>query len=324
MSRPLAGPPLIRTATRVDFDVWSTTATLVVTDPDALDAALAELDDELAGIDATCSRFRRDSEINRVLAAPGRDVQLSPVLNAAMTAALRVADATDYLVDPTVAAAVIAQGYDSDIAAVVARAMTDGAIGASTSAGRPAPGAWRIRHDPESAVLHLPAGVGIDLGATAKALAADRAAARIASATGVGVLVGLGGDIAVAGDAPAGGWRIAIAEDHRGSAQTHQTVSITSGGLATSSTTVRRWRTSSGWAHHIIDPRTGENPSPVWRTASVAAASCVDANAAATAAIVLGADAPDWLTERALPALLIDVTGGARALAGWPASKAAA
>ncbi len=324
MSRPLAGPPRTRTDTRVDFDVWSTTATLVVTDPDVLDAALAELDDELAGIDATCSRFRSDSEINGVLAAPGRDVQLSPVLNAAITAALRVAAATDYLVDPTVAAAVIAKGYDSDIATVVARAMTDGSIGASTSVGRPAPGAWRIRHDAATGVLNLPAGVGIDLGATAKALAADRAAARVAGATGAGVLVGLGGDIAVAGDAPAGGWRIAVAEDHRGAAQTHQTVSIISGGLATSSTTVRRWRTSAGWAHHIVDPRTGENPTAVWRTASVAAGSCVDANAAATAAIVLGADASDWLVERGLPALLIDVNGAAHALAGWPAAEVAA
>ena len=234
MSRLLAGPPLSRTDTRVDFDVWSTTATLVVTDPDSLDAALAELDDELAGIDATCSRFRGDSEINRVVATSDRDIQLSPVLNAAITAALRVADATNYLVDPTVAAAVIARGYDCDIAAVVARAMTDGAIGTSTSAGRPAPGAWRIRHDPATGVLRLPAGVGVDLGAIAKALAADRAATRIARATGCGVLVGLGGDIAVAGEPPAGGWRIAIAEDHRGSAQTHQTVSITCGGLATS------------------------------------------------------------------------------------------
>src|SRR5664279_1007749 len=322
MSRLLAGPPLTRTDTRVDFDVWSTTATLVVTDPDSLNAALSELDDELAGIDATCSRFRSDSEINRVLATPGRDAQLSPVLNAAITAALGVAAATDYLVDPTVAAAVIAQGYDSDIAAVVARAMTDGAIG--NPAGRPAPGAWRIRHDPGTAVLHVPAGVGINLVATAMALAADRAATRIADATGSGVLVGLGGDIAVAGDAPAGGWRIAIAEDHRGSARTHQTVSIIAGGLATSSTTVRRWRTSSGWAHHIVDPRTGENPAPLWRTASVAAACCVDANAAATAAIVLGADAPHWLVTRGLPALLIDINGSARALAGWPASEEAA
>jgi thiamine biosynthesis lipoprotein len=326
MSRLLTGPVRRRTATRVDFDVWSTTATLVVTDPDALESARADLDDELAGIDATCSRFREDSEINQVLARPGREVQLSAMLNAAITQALRVAAATEYLVDPTVAAAVIAQGYDRDIAAVVARAMSDGDIGrpGATTTSRPAPGAWRIRHDPDTASIFVPPGVGIDLGATAKALAADRAAARIAGSTGSGVLVSLGGDIAVAGGPPAGGWRVAVADDHREGSSTRQTVSIHSGGLATSSTTARRWRTSSGWVHHIVDPRTGRNPDACWRTASVAAASCVDANAAATAAIVLGSQAPQWLIQRGLPALLIAGAGDATALTGWPTTEVAA
>jgi thiamine biosynthesis lipoprotein len=253
------------------------------------------------------------------ISRPGRDVRLSPVLNAAMTQALRVAAATDYLVDPTVAAAVIAAGYDSDFADVMARA-----IATSTSATSPAPGAWRIHHDPDAAVLTVPAGVGIDLGATAKALAADRAAARILEMVGGGVLVGLGGDIAVAGNAPDGGWQIAIGDDHRAGSKTHQQVSIISGGLATSSTAARSWPTASGWAHHIIDPRTGRNPEPMWRTASVAAASCVDANAAATAAIVLGAAAPHWLRRRGLPALLVDIDGGTTAVGGWPAVELAA
>jgi thiamine biosynthesis lipoprotein len=244
------------------------------------------------------------------------------VLNAAMTHALRVAAATDYLVDPTVAAAVIAAGYDSDIADVIARATTTNPW--SIAEATAAPGAWRVRHDRDAAVLTVPAGVGIDLGATAKALAADRAAARILRMVGGGVLVGVGGDIAVAGNAPEGGWRIAIGDDHRAGSATHQQVSITSGGLATSSTVARRWRTSSGWAHHIIDPRTGRNPDPCWRSASVAAASCVDANAAATAAIVLGAAAPDWLRRQGLPAQLINIDGAATAVVGWPTAELAA
>jgi thiamine biosynthesis lipoprotein len=138
------------------------------------------------------------------------------------------------------------------------------------------------------------------------------------------VLVSLGGDIAVAGGPPAGGWRVAVADDHREGSATRQTVSIHSGGLATSSTTARRWRTSSGWVHHIVDPRTGRNPDARWRTASVAAASCVDANAAATAAIVLGSQAPQWLIQRGLPALLIDGAGNATALTGWPTTEVAA
>jgi thiamine biosynthesis lipoprotein len=304
---------------RVDFEVWSTTATLVLTDPSSMDVARAELQAELTAIGDACSRFRPDSEISRALARPGRDVRLSPVLNAAVTHALRVAAATDYLVDPTVAAAVIAAGYDGDIADVLARAVSMG-----RTATTAAPGAWRIHHDQGAALLTVPAGVGIDLGATAKALAADRAAARVFGAVGGGVLVGIGGDIAVAGSSPDGGWRISIGDDHRAGSATYQQVSITAGGLATSSTIARRWRTSSGWAHHIIDPRTGRNPDPLWRTATVAAANCVDANAAATAAIVLGAAAPDWLHGRGLPALLVDIDGAATAVGGWPTAELAA
>ncbi|MEP6559893.1 MAG: FAD:protein FMN transferase [Nakamurella sp.] len=303
---------------RVDFDVWSTTATLIVTDPDALELALAELNDELASFDATCSRFRDDSEISRVLAHPGRTATLSPLLNEAIGQAIRIATATDSLVDPTVAAAVIALGYDRDIGAVIVRSLVDSY---PVARYQPAPGVHRIIHDRAAGHLLVPPGVGLDLGATAKALAADRAAARISRLTDGGVLVGLGGDIAVAGDAPEGGWRIAVADDHRAGSPVHQLVSIRSGGIATSSTMARRWRTASGWAHHIVDPRTGVNPESTWRTVCVAAASCLDANAAATAAIVLGSAAPDWLTRQQLPALLIDLDGDFIAVDGWPTTE---
>lgn len=311
-TRTLAG------GARLDFEIWSTTATLVVTETDRLGDADAELRIVLAEIEAACSRFRPDSEINRILAHPGRPVDLSPRLNAVLTAALRVAAATGGLVDPTVAAAVVAAGYDRDIAAVLDLALSGGRSDAGNAPGGPVPGWERLEHDPVAARLTVPPGVGIDLGATAKAFAADVAVARIAERVGGGVLVGLGGDLAVAGPAPAGGWRIAVADDHRARAAGHQTVSVFAGGLATSSTTTRRWPTVAGWRHHIIDPRTGRNPESRWRTASVAAASCVDANAAATAAIVLGDAAPAWLTDRRLPALLVDVAGATHPLAGWP------
>ncbi len=318
----------------MDLEIWSTTATLVVTDPGVLDAATAELVDVLAAVDACCSRFRPDSELNRILSRPGRPARLSPMLNGAVGQALRVAVATGYLVDPTVAAAVIAAGYDRDFPLLLDRATTveptarttaartTAAAGAATS--QRAPGAWNLVHDPTSATLTIPAGVGIDLGATAKAFAADVAASRIAGSLDGGVLVGIGGDIAVAGRVPDGGWRVAVADDHRAKTASFQTVSIESGGLATSSTTVRRWRTTDGWRHHIIDPRTGRNPDSRWRTVSVAAASCVDANAAATAAIVLGDRAPDWLAGRGLPALLIDLDGSPSAVAEWPDPEVAA
>jgi thiamine biosynthesis lipoprotein len=56
-----------------------------------------------------------------------------------------------------------------------------------------------------------------------------------------------------------------------------------------------------------------------WRTVTVAAETCADANIAATAAIVLGADAPGWLAQHSLPARLVALDGTVRAQGGWPA-----
>jgi FAD:protein FMN transferase len=134
------------------------------------------------------------------------------------------------------------------------------------------------------------------------------------------VLVSLGGDIAVAGPAPAGGWPILVTDDHRAdpSKADGQVVGIAAGGLATSSTAVRRWRTTDGVVHHVVDPRTGRPAREVWRTVSVAARSCVDANTASTAAIVLGEDARSWLIERGLPARLVRPDGRVDTTGTWP------
>jgi thiamine biosynthesis lipoprotein len=182
------------------------------------------------------------------------------------------------------------------------------------------PGGETIERDERWGTVRGPAGVELDLGATAKALAADRAARAAAEAAGCGVLVSLGGDLAVAGDSPAGGWPVRLADDHAAPlAADGPTVAVSSGGLASSSTAVRRWRTRDGALHHVVDPRTGRPADTPWRTVSVAAASCIDANVASTAALVLGEEAPAWLAGRCLPARLVAASGGrAVAVAGWP------
>jgi thiamine biosynthesis lipoprotein len=181
-----------------------------------------------------------------------------------------------------------------------------------------------VELDPVRCTARVPDGVLLDLGATAKALAADRAAVRIAAAVGCGVLVNLGGDIRVAGPPPAGGWRIGIADDlgpdNDGPDDTlAQAVSISSGGLATSSTKLRAWRQGGTAVHHIVVPTTGQPAQTCWRTASVAAASCVDANAASTAAIIRGDRAPGWLAALGLPARLARHDGTVHTVSGWPA-----
>jgi thiamine biosynthesis lipoprotein len=161
--------------------------------------------------------------------------------------------------------------------------------------------------------------VKLDLGATAKALAADWAAAAACQAAGCGVLVSLGGDLAIRGPAPEEGWRVRVTDDHRaGVAAPGQWITLQTGGLATSSTSVRRWQTTSGEAHHLVDPATGLSAISRWRTVSVTAASCLDANIASTASIIRGARAVPWLESLGLPSRLVGVDGRVRHVAGWP------
>jgi thiamine biosynthesis lipoprotein len=183
------------------------------------------------------------------------------------------------------------------------------------------PGWETVDLDEAGATVRVPAGVELDLGATAKALACDRAA-RAAAAVAGGVLVALGGDIAVDGPPPEGGWSIRIADDHAASLDgPGPTVAIESGGLATSSTTVRRWRSGAAELHHLVDPRTGQPAESPWRTVSVAARSCVDANVASTASFLLD-DAPGWLDAHGLPARLVSLAGSCAVVAGWPEDPA--
>jgi FAD:protein FMN transferase len=295
------------------FAALGTTAEVTTLDPAALADAIEILERQLAAIDLACSRFRDDSEVSRICRSGDRWTPASPLLRRALRAGVHAAAATGGAVDPTIGASMRALGWDADFTVVVARREP------ARIELVPARGWRRIEIDDELGRVRVPAGVEIDLGATAKALAADRAAAAIHRATRSGVLVSLGGDIAVAGPAPAGGWPVLVADDHRASADSAgQRIAISSGGLATSSTTVRRWRTTAGLAHHVVDPRTGRPADEVWRTVSVAAASCVDANAAATAAIVNGEDAPRWLHGLGLPARLVRADGRVVLTGTWP------
>jgi thiamine biosynthesis lipoprotein len=300
----------------VSFPVWGTTAYLLVTDPQRMAAARRALDAEIIAMGDACDRFRPDSELSRVNAADGGPVRVSTLFAETLAQAIQVAEATGGAVDPTVGSALIAAGYDRDLAEVLRREA------AERDASRPVAG-WSVV-ELNGRVVRVPRGVTLDLGATAKACAADRAASRAASEAGCGVLVSLGGDVAVSGPTPAGGWRVRVAEDHRAEpGDPGQDVAIAEGGLATSSITVRRWRRGGRWLHHIIDPATGAPAGSCWRAVSVAAATCVDANAAATAALVKGRGADVWLARHDLPARLVRLDGTQVAVAGWPVAQPA-
>ena len=162
----------------------------------------------------------------------------------------------------------------------------------------------------------VPTGVHVDLGATAKAWTADRCARLVAGALGVGVLVELGGDLATAGAGPADGWRILVRDQPGDPACL---VTVPSGAaMATSSTSSRSWHRGDRLLHHVLDPRTCQPAERVWRSATVVADRCVDANTWTTAALVRGRAAPDWLETLGVPARLVDRSGAVHALGGWP------
>ncbi|MEU3617439.1 FAD:protein FMN transferase [Streptomyces sp. NPDC006872] len=321
MSTALRTSPESRITAAAEWRALGTTVRVVVTDPALLESCNLLLARHLAEVDAACSRFRTDSELAALDTAAGRPVRVSPLLAEALDVALRAAEATDGAVDPTVGSAMDAIGYDRDFKLV---REDDRPVRLTV---RRTPG-WRtVRLDRTTGTVTVPEGVRLDLGATAKAWAADRAVRTLAAAADCGVLVSLGGDTAVAGAAPAGGWQIRVQDvtgpvDEPPAQGPYDSVGLHSGGLATSGTAARNWRRSGHDLHHIVDPRTGLPVRTPWRTVSVAARTCADANTATTAALVKGAGAERWLTRLGLPARLVSQDGLVVTTPGWPTDSA--
>jgi thiamine biosynthesis lipoprotein ApbE len=296
------------------FLAMGTENTVVVDDQAALPAALALVQAEFNEIDRVCSRFRPDSELSRLNRASGVGVALSPLLEEAIVAALDSAVMTGGLVDLTVGRCVEDAGYT-----VTFRNLPADGPPAQLQVRRVI--GWRaLDYNPTAHTMRLPEGVALDLGASGKAWAADRAAGIVADRLGVSVAVCCGGDLAVRGPALDGGWPVRVAMNDE--ADDWQDILIFDGGLATSGTTSRRWRRGGVELHHIIDPATGMPAKTPWAAVSVAAATCVEANAAATAALIMGDRAQAWLDDLKLPARLVDSHGSVRFAGGWRASAA--
>ena len=264
---------------------------------------------ELDRIDLLASRFRDDSELMALNRSPDDTVVISAELFELIASALWAAEATQGATDPTVAGAVAAAGYDRDIGQVPPD--RPGEVSAAPVGG------WRaLTLDRASSSITRAPGTAVDLGATAKAVTADRCAYAVAAAAGLPTLVSLGGDIAVAGPVPDGGWSVGLADQWWAPATDR--IALRTGGMATSSTTARHWRIGGRDAHHIIDPFTGLPAGGPWRTVTVIAADCLQANAASTAAIVKGVGAPIWLESLDVPARLIGHDGAVATTEAWP------
>ena len=298
------------------FPALGTSVFVAVRDPGALRLARRLAARVLDDVDEVCSRFRPDSDLSRVNAHPGDWVEVDPLLVAAVEVAVEAARATEGLVHPLLGRQLVELGYDRDFGELVE--LADGEV---TESEPPALLDWtRIGLDPAGAI-RIPAGTSLDLGATGKAWAADLIATAYEEHLDTPAIVSVGGDLRIA-NPDSDPWPVAIAE--RPGATPDTLVALDRGGLATSSTQVRRWTRAGARRHHLLDPRTGRPAREVWRTVTATGPTCSAANTASTAAIVLGDEAPEWLASHGVSARLVAAGGSVRTVGGWPAEGCAA
>lgn len=294
--------------TTVHVDRWRTRLALVVRSRGHVHAGPlhAALVSEVDRLELLASRFRDDSEISAVNRSAGGWCDASWDFVEVLSASLDAAGATHGLVTPLVGRQVDAAGYRTW------RDATPSVIPAEI----PEVPDWRdiaISPAGDHARVRIPAASQLDLGAVAKGWLADRLAGLVARICEVDVIADMGGDLSIRTTSQP--WVVAVEPGPHGRTES---LSVESAGLATSGTTLRRWRTATGdTAHHIIDPRTGRSAEPVWSSASVLAADATAANTAATASIVLGREAPAWLGRQGLDALLSGPDGQQR-VGRWP------
>lgn len=300
--------------TCADWQVWGCEASVVVTEADSLGEAVFLVRSIIDETDRACNRFRNDSELSLAGSQLSTGFVASAWLVKLVEAALTTAVLTDGDVDPTLGNRMNELGYDRDFTLLK---PWDGLDGGTTLevARRRAPG-WK-RVSLAGSVLTVPPDLLLDLGATGKALTVDRAAEVAACATGCGVLVNIGGDIAVCGPGPADGWQILVQDLPTDPAQ--QVSLHGQSGIATSSTQKRRWSLNGGSYHHILDPRLGLPAPVVWRSVTVAADTCLQANAYSTAAIIRGLSAVQWLNDIKVSARFVDCDGRVVTTGTWPA-----
>lgn len=300
--------------TSTTFPALGTSVFVAVREPSDLLLAQALAGRVLDDVNEVCSRFRVDSDLSRVNAHPGEWVEADPLLVAATRVAVEAARITDGLVHPLLGRRLVELGYDRDFRELVDLGDEDEV----RESEPPDLGSWaRINVDPAGAI-RIPSGTMLDLGATGKAWAADLIATAYEEHLAGSAIVSVGGDLRIA--RPDGrAWPVAIAE--RPGDSPDRVVALDQGGLATSSTRVRRWTRGGARHHHLLDPRTGLPARVVWRTVTATGSTCSAANAASTAAIVLGSDAPEWLAAHGVTARLVHVDGGVRAVGTWPADS---
>ena len=306
---------MIVPATSTTFRALGTSVFVAVRDAAELESARRLAEELLRDVDEVCSRFREDSDLSRVNARPGHWVEVDPLLVGAVAVAMDAARETDGIVHPLLGRQLVQLGYDRDFDTLID--LGDAVLESQPPDLR----SWELIDLDPAGGVRIPALTSLDLGSTGKAWAADLVAAAYEQELGASAIVSVGGDVRIAGPGT-DPWPIAVSERPGEDADT--LVTLDRGGLATSSTQVRRWSRGGVRRHHLLDPRTGWPAQEVWRTVTATGATCTAANTASTAAVVLGHEAVTWLESHGVAARLVGTDGEVRTTGAWPAERSAA
>lgn len=291
------------------FNVWGVSGSVTVAKDEAFDSALARLEFWLHAVDRACNRFVTDSEISQLNRAAGQPISYSPTFELCLTTAIRAYEQTQGACSPTVLPSLLALGYSRDFDEI---AFDKNIV---TSPTTPSLGIDAIDIDRTAKTVRLKDGCELDFGATAKALTCDLVANDLAEQSGI--VVEIGGDVAVRGESPEGLWAIGVSDTLEGSTQ-DQRLGLMNAGVATSSRLVRSWMASNHTVNHVINPFTGGCADGPYGTASVVAQSCVEANSYSTAALVWGEEAGYHIAQAGLSARLVRLDGTIDLVGSWP------
>jgi len=293
----------------MNFRIWGLSGSLNTEREEDIAYAEERLWFWINAVDAACNRFDPSSEISTLNAAGAGTYPISDTLELALEGALHAARVTNGLCDPTVLPALLALGYDCDYDELQQRGVTT----ARTLVKPLGIGAVALNH--EQHTVTLSPRCQLDLGASAKAMVADLVADDVGECGGV--VVEIGGDVAVRGKNGPEPWAIGIGETLVASGHEPK-VFVAHGGVATSSTTTRTWRIDNQMANHIVDPRTGSFATGIYAVATVSAERCLTANAFATAALLWGEEAGYHIGQAGWSARLVRHDGVVECVGGWP------
>lgn len=264
-------------------------------------------------LDSRWSRFRPSSEISALNRARGAAVAVSADTVELVQRSIDAFALTGGAFDPSLHDAIVAAGYDRDLADLP-DAPHDGGATAPPPPGGPGPHGLAVDPDARTAAAGPR---GIDSGGLGKGLAADLAVRDLLAAGASGALVNLGGDLRCSGTGPAGGWTVALDDPYDATARPIGRLSLEAGAVATSSQLVRRWYQGRRQRHHLLDPRTGAPSASDVAAVTVLAATGWEAEALAKAAFLAGAaDALEVLAARGATGVVADLRGRIRVGAG--------